>query len=416
MISQLFPRDFHRYVSLPVLGPLMDSYAAWLHNQHYTHWSSIYELRMAAHVCRFLKNRGKRQVEDVGEQDLKACYLSFRRKFPNKAGSARVLTRFLLDGGFVQPATAPEQGPVEVHTSAFMADLKDARGLAPSTIRRQGQVAAEFLDWLKFEEKPDCLTSLSSGDIEGFIRHLGKRMGRVALQKPIATIRNFLRFLIAGGLITPGLESQIDSPRVYRQEQLPRSLPWTTVQSFLRSIDRKSGIGKRDYAVFSIMATYGLRAGDVAALTLDDIQWRAGRIRICQSKTGEPLELPLTDDVSSAIYDYLKRVPRYGKYRQVFLRLRAPGGGIKTTTVTEAFQSWSTKSGLDIPFKGTHCLRHSYALNLLHHGLPLKTIGDLLGHRSPESTSAYLRLATDDLRDVALHVPTFIKRQKEGLS
>ena len=84
--------------------------------------------------------------------------------------------------------------------------------------------------------------------------------------------------------------------------------------------------------------------------------------------------------------------------------------------MTEAFQSWSIKSGLDIPFKGTHCLRHSYALHLLRHGLPLKTIGDLLGHRSPESTGAYIRLATDDLRDVALHVPTSTKRQKEGLS
>ena len=416
MIDQLFPIGFQRYVTLPVLGSVMDSYSAWLHDQRYTRRSSMYELRMAAHVCRFLKKQGRRQVEDVGEKDLQACHLLFRRKFPKEAGSVRVLGRFLLEHGYVQPVTAPEPSRTDLHLNNFMAALLDARGLVRSTIRRQGQFAAEFLDWLKFEEEPDRLTSLSSGDIEGFIRHLGKRMGRVSLQKAIATIRNFLRFLATAGVVTPGLASQIDSPRVYRQEQLPRALPWTTVQAFLRSIDRKSAIGKRDYAVFSIMATYGLRAGDVAALTLDDIQWRAGRIRICQSKTGEPLELPLTDDVSSAIYDYLKRVPRYGKYRQVFLRLRAPGGAIKTTTVTEAFQSWSIKSGLDIPFKGTHCLRHSYALHLLRHGLPLKTIGDLLGHRSPESTGAYIRLATDDLRDVALHVPTSTKRQKEGLS
>ncbi len=153
------------------------------------------------------------------------------------------------------------------------------------------------------------------------------------------------------------------------------------------------------------MATYGLRACDIVALTLDDIKWRAGRIRICQTKTGNPLELPLMHEVSSVLYDYLKRVPRYGKYRQVFLRLKAPGGILKSTAVTAAFQAWSRKSGLDIPLKGAKCLRHSYAIHLLRHGLPLKTIGDLLGHRSLESTAVYIRLATDDLREVALHVP-----------
>ncbi len=198
----------------------------------------------------------------------------------------------------------------------------------------------------------------------------------------------------------------VDTPRVYRQEQLPRSLPWSTVEGLLGSIDRDTAIGKRDYAIFSLMATYGLRACDVVALTLDDIQWRGGRLRIRQSKTGHSLELPLTDAVGSAIYDYLAKVPRYGACRQVFLRLKAPGGTLKPTAVIEAFQAWSSRSGLEIPFKGVHCLRHSYALHLLRQGLPLKTIGDLLGHRSPESTTAYLRLATEDLRTVALPVPS----------
>ncbi|MEW5803216.1 MAG: site-specific integrase [bacterium] len=185
------------------------------------------------------------------------------------------------------------------------------------------------------------------------------------------------------------------------------------MQAFLRSIDRSTAIGKRDYTMFSLMATYGLRACDVVALKLDDIKWRSGCIRICQAKTGNPLELPLTNEVSSAIYDYLKTVPRYGKYREIFLRLKAPDGILKPTAVIEAFQSWSRKSGLDIPFKGTHCLRHSYALHLLRRGLSLKAIGDLLGHRSPESTAVYIRLATEDLREVALPMPRSPEWQKE---
>ena len=250
-------------------------------------------------------------------------------------------------------------------------------------------------------------------EIEGFIQRLGKRMGRVALQKPISVIRHFLRFLAASGAVPQGLDSQIDTPRVYRQEQLPRALPWTIVEAFLHSIDRNTSMGKRDYAMFSLMATYGLRACDVVALKLDDIKWRSGCIRICQTKTGNPLDLPFTNQVSSALYDYLKKIPRYGEYRQVFLRLRAPGGALKPTAVIEAFQAWSRKSGLDIPFQGTYCLRHSYALHLFHHGLPLKTIGDLLRHRSPESTAVYIRLVTEDLRVVPLHVPAFTERQEE---
>ena len=230
-------------------------------------------------------------------------------------------------------------------------------------------------------------------------------MGRVGLQKPIAIVRNFLRFLATSGAVPVGLDGMIDRPRVYRQEQLPRSLPWPTVEAFLNSIDRDSPTGKRDYAMFSLMTTYGLRACDVVALTLDDIHWRDGQIHIRQSKTGKPLELPLIDEVGSAIQDYLT-LSRYGSYREVFLRLRAPGGALRPTAVIEAFQAWSGRSGLEIPFKGAHCIRHSFAVNLLRRGTPLKIIGDLLGHRSPESTAVYLRLATEDLREVALPLPT----------
>ena len=128
MIAQVFPIGFQRYVTLPVLGSVMDSYSAWLHDQRYTRRSSMYELRMAAHVCRFLKKQGRRQVEDVGEKDLQACHLLFRRKFPKEAGSVRVLGRFLLEHGYVQPVTAPEPSRTDLHLNNFMAALLDARG------------------------------------------------------------------------------------------------------------------------------------------------------------------------------------------------------------------------------------------------------------------------------------------------
>ena len=164
-------------------------------------------------------------------------------------------------------------------------------------------------------------------------------------------------------------------------------------------------MGLRDYAMFLLIATYGLRASEVVAITLDDIRWRQGILRIHQRKTSSPLELPLTNEVLSALVKHLKRTPPPAPYRRVFLRMRAPMGVLKPTAVTEAFQALVRKSGLSIPYQGPHCMRHAYALRLLKNGTPLKTIGDILGHRTAESTSMYLRLATGDLREVALAVP-----------
>ena len=221
----------------------------------------------------------------------------------------------------------------------------------------------------------------------------------------IAAVRGLLRFLSTDGRVPTGLDRQIDTPRLYRLEQLPRALPWDTVTTLLKSIDQKSAMGLRDYAMFLLIATYGLRASEVVALGLDDIRWRQGSLRVHQRKTSSPLELPLTNEVSAALVKHLQRTPPIAPYRSVFLRMRAPIGLLKPTAVTEAFQALVRRSGMEIPFNGPHCLRHSYAVQLLKNGTPLKTIGDILGHRTAESTSVYLRLATGDLREVSLPVP-----------
>jgi integrase len=186
---------------------------------------------------------------------------------------------------------------------------------------------------------------------------------------------------------------------------LPRSVPWETVQKFMSAIDRNSHKGSRDYAMFLLITTYGLRASEVVALRLDDIQWRVGRIRIPLRKTGSELVLPLTDSVGDSLVAYLRSARPDLSCREVFLRCRAPAGPLKPTAVTNAFQLWTRRSGLNMPVRGPHCLRHSYALNLLRKGVPLKVLGDLLGHKNAESTSVYLRLSIDDLRDVALDLP-----------
>jgi site-specific recombinase XerD len=165
-------------------------------------------------------------------------------------------------------------------------------------------------------------------------------------------------------------------------------------------------MGRRDYAMFLLITTYGLRTSEVAALRLDDVEWRAGRLRVPRTKAATPIVLPLTKEVGAAMVEYLRRDRPRLSDREVFLRVRAPAGKLKPTAVTEAFQAWTRRSGLSIPFQGPHCLRHSVAVHLLRQGTSLKAIGDLLGHRSSEATRVYLRLHVDDLRDAALEIPT----------
>ncbi|MEY4583223.1 MAG: hypothetical protein RL701_7926, partial [Pseudomonadota bacterium] len=247
--------------------------------------------------------------------------------------------------------------------------------------------------------------TVGSRHIESFVRSVGARVGRASLQHSVAHLRSFLRFLASRGEVAHGLDALIDTPRLYRGERLPRALPWDIVQAFLAAIDRSTLMGRRDYAMFLLIATYGLRTSEIAALRLDDIEWRAGRLRVPRPKTRAPIILPLTQGVEAALLDYLRHARPSSKCREVFVRVRAPAGPLVSTAVTEAFQSWTRRSGLAIPYQGPHCLRHSLAVHLLREGTSLKAIGDLLGHRSAESTCVYLRLHVEDLRDAALALP-----------
>jgi site-specific recombinase XerD len=229
------------------------------------------------------------------------------------------------------------------------------------------------------------------------------------MQHTVAQLRSFLRFLAGHRLVVEGFDTRIDTPRLYRGERIPRSLPWEVVRGFLAAIDRSTPMGKRDHAMFLLIATYGLRTCEVAALRLDDILWRAGQICVPRSKTKTPLLLPLTEEVGAALVDYLRNARPDLPHREFFLRVRAPAGTLRPTAVTEAFQGCVRRSGLPIPYQGPHCLRHSLAVHLLRQGTSLKTIGDLLGHRSTESTCVYLRLHVEDLRDVALDLPTEVR-------
>jgi integrase len=202
------------------------------------------------------------------------------------------------------------------------------------------------------------------------------------------------------------LHLQIDTPRVYRSERLPRALAWTQVQALLRSIDRSEPFGLRDFTLLYLAAAYGLRSGELVRLTLDDLDWRGRTLRVAQTKTKQAIQLPLSDEAANLLIDYLRNARPESRHRQLFLRMRAPDGPLKPASVHDVLDHRRGLSGLDLPEFGTHVLRHSLATHLLRQGVGIKTIGDTLGHRDIESTSIHLRLGVDDLRCVALPAPS----------
>ena len=411
MLRSLLPKAHHKFVSLPLLGPITDGFDDWLAASGFTRGSRKFSIRMLPRVDAKLRRRVDK-VAKLNHPVLHDCWKALMKVYPCGAGTVHTLERYLVASGLIvdgRKATATPQ--TSTLSEEYTNHLHEIRGFAPSTVSSHRRTAQCFLQHL--EEAGNAVGCIRASNIESYIAKAGTRLSRASLQHDIAALRGFLRFLITDGRAPAGLDRQIDTPRLYRLEQLPRALPWETVRTLLQSVDTATPMGLRDYAMFLLIATYGLRASEVVAISLDDIHWRQGLLRIHQRKTSSPLELPLTNEVLSALVKHLKRTPPPAPFRRIFLRMRAPIGVLKPTAVTEAFQALVRKSRLSIPYQGAHCLRHSYAVHLLKSGTPLKTIGDILGHRTAESTSMYLRLSTGDLREVALEIPGGDKR-KEG--
>jgi site-specific recombinase XerD len=391
-----------RYSSLRLLGSILGDFAGWLQDRGYRRLALRRHVRAARRLEQRWCRRGVRSLRAIRRTDFQVCAPGRSQDDPNLAAVARVLEAYFDERGLLPSEPAPDI-PEEI--TGYRRYLTALRGLAPPTIVDHLATASEFLRFVADKTSRVSLGQLTPIELEEFVQQVSIRMGRASLQHVIAHLRSFLRWLVAHGRVPRGLESQIDTPRVYRHEQLPRALRWETVRALLQGIDRTSPSGRRDYAMLLLIATYGLRTSEIVALTLDDFAWGRGELRVGRRKVDGALVLPLTDDVGDAVLDYVRHGRPPLPTRVVFLRVRPPAGLLKPTAVTEVFQTRARRSGLAIPFQGPHCLRHSLAVQLLREGVSLKAIGDVLGHRSIESTCVYLRLATEDLRDVALSLP-----------
>jgi integrase len=224
----------------------------------------------------------------------------------------------------------------------------------------------------------------------------------------VSTLRGVLRYLHGSGRMPTDLADAIEGPPIYALEGIPSTIRREDIDRVLEAARRdRTPRGRRDYAILMLLSTYGLRGGEIIALRLSDIDWRHERLRIRHAKTGAYSELPLLRGPADALLDYLKHGRPETPYREVFLRALAPYRPLSRGSVLHAVVGRRLQAvGVALTGKrGTHVMRHSRAVSLLSGGVSIKVIGDVLGHRSERSTAVYLKLASDDLRAVALDLP-----------
>jgi integrase/recombinase XerD len=245
-------------------------------------------------------------------------------------------------------------------------------------------------------------------DIDSFLVGCAQRYARPTVATIASSVRSFSRFLLATGRISIDLAEAVVSPVQPKFERPRPALPWEDVQRLLHSVDTSTAHGLRDHALLLMMSVYGFGAGEVIRMQLQDIDWSAATFKVVRPKTGVGFTLPMLPAVAKALAFYLRDGrPLYTPTRHLFVRMKVPFAPLTAAAaVRHILVKHARKAGLDAPYLGSHVLRHSNAARHVDLGTRPRVLSDLLGHRDPESVSAYVRIATETLRDVSLPVPT----------
>ena len=287
----------------------------------------------------------------------------------------------------------------------YAAHLGQHRGNPEVTIRKKLDHVGKLFEHLRRSGK--SWRHLSLPDIDAFLIECASHYARSTTADIASTVRSFARFLLASGRIRTDLADGVISPVQPRFERPQRALPWDDVQRLLRAVDTSTACGLRDYALLLMMSTYGLGAGEVIGLQLQDIDWNAGTLQMSRPKTGVNFMLPLLPPVAKVLARYLRHGrPSHTPTRHVFVQMKVPFGALTASSATRHVLIKHAKvAGIQAQYLGSHVLRHSNAARQLDVGTKARVLSDLLGHRDPDSVSAYVRIATQSLREVSLPVP-----------
>ncbi len=282
--------------------------------------------------------------------------------------------------------------------------LREERGLAGSSVAALMWEARNFLA-RQIDHGSGGLAGLSVVDVDRYMDLRAAKLTRCSLKSVAERLRSLLRYLHITDRVTTDLSEHIIAPTLYAYEGIPSVLHRDQIVAVLeRARKDETSAGLRDHAILQLLATYGLRSGEIRNLRIEDIDWRAEAIHVRHHKTRASTSLPLMEAVGEAVLAYLRSGRPVTDAREIFLRTRAPYR--KLDKLYSAVRRRLRDAGVQPPGKcGPHIFRHARAVEMLRAAVSQKVIGDVLGHRSIGSTAPYLKLATEDLRAIALDVP-----------
>lgn len=327
-----------------------------------------------------------------------------KRKHRVHRGNLRTLQQFLehLRRHDVIPARnlPRDRSPFADILSGYETHLARERGLVAHTIVNYQSCIRKFLVE-RFRGRPFLLKTVKASDISDFVLRHSHSMGVRRAQLVATAFRSFLRFLFQKGELQTDLAASVPTVADWRLSTVPKFLTSEEVERVLKACDRRMATGRRDYTILLLLARLGLRAGEVVALQLEDINWRAGEILV----RGKGLlhdRMPLPADVGEALADYLRRDRPPCQTRRVFVCTKAPRRGFAgPSTLTTIVRRALDRANLHPEFKGAHLFRHSLATSMLRSGATMGEIGEVLRHRVPNTTEIYAKVDFDSLRSLA---------------
>ena len=398
-------RPTSRVSRVLMTGPLAsfaDVYRAELYRRGYTVRSAVCELRQVARFSRWLEAGGL-TVADVSEARVEEFLAWQRAEGRYRSHWSRPGLRCLLDvlrglGVLAAEGVVPGS-PTDVLLARFERYLLVERGLAAGTVALYLACVRRFVEGLA----PDRgIAGLVAGDVTAAVLRESEIVSVSATQNFVSGVRWFLRFCFIEGLVESDLSRAALLVRGRSSSPLPRGISAADARALLDCCDRRQALGRRDYAIIITLLRLGLRRGEVAGLRLDDIDWRAGEL-VVRGKGAREERLPLPADVGEAIAAYLRRGRPQSSRREVFLRSRAPYEPIASGTVASTVRRACRRAG--ISEFGSHRLRHTAACEMVKANVPLVRIGQVLRHRSLQSTAIYARVDVERLRPLAAPWP-----------
>ncbi len=385
------------------VAPFADAYRAELGGRGYTVRSTVGELRQMARLSCWLAARGLTAAELSGAR-VDEFLVWQRAEGRYRSQWSRPGLRCLLDvlrglGVLAAEEPAAPSSPTDVLLARFERYLLAERGLAAGTVALYSVCVRRFVEGLPQDRD---LAGLAAGDVTAAVLRESKVVSVSAAQNFVNGLRSFLRFCFVEGLVDTDFSQAALLVRGRRSSTLPRGISQADARALLGSCDRRHALGRRDYAIISLLLRLGLRRGEVAGLTLDDIDWRAGEL-VVRGKGAREDRLPLPADVGQAIAAYLRRGRPRSSRREVFLQAKAPYDSIASGTVASTVRRACRRAG--IPEVGSHRLRHTAACEMVRANVPLVRIGQVLRHRSLQSTARYARVEVERLRVLAAPWP-----------